>query len=93
MFRIVAPNIRLKLPSLASVAVMSSGSSSTSSTSSSVFRNSRIVGVTRSGHSCPPILVTASTRFVTALSLFTIDPCPAVPRALSRIQFMPFSAV
>ena len=37
--------------------------------------------------------MTASTRLVTALSVFTIDPWPAVPRALSRIQFMPFSAV
>lgn len=93
VLRIVAPNIRLKLPSLASVSVMSSGSSSVSRAPSSVLRNSLTVGVNRSGHWWLPIRVTASTRFVTALSLFTIEPCPAVPRAFRRIQFMPFSAV
>ena len=38
----------------------------------------------------PPI---ASASSVTALSGWIIEPCPAVPRAVSRIQAMPFSAV
>ena len=50
-------------------------------------------GVSRTGHSCLPILATVSASSVTALSGCSIDPCPAVPRAVSRIQAMPFSAV
>ena len=36
---------------------------------------------------------TAVASRVTALSSCTIDPCPGRPVGLSRIQFMPFSAV
>ena len=45
------------------------------------------------GHWCLPTLAMASASVVTALSLWIIDPCPAVPFAVTRIQARPFSAV
>ena len=49
--------------------------------------------VTRSGNSCRPSRATASQSSVTALSSLIIEPWPARPVAVSRIQAMPFSAV
>ncbi|CAM5686746.1 hypothetical protein SALBM217S_00671 [Streptomyces griseoloalbus] len=51
----------------------------------------RTVGVSRSGHSCSPMRVTAAARRVTAFSRLTLEPCPARPRAVSRIQPVPRS--
>ncbi len=45
------------------------------------------------GHWCRPIRPSASDSAVTALSVWIIDPCPAVPVAVSFIQASPFSAV
>jgi len=39
------------------------------------------------------VLATAAATAVTALSGCRIEPCPAWPRAVSRIQAIPFSAV
>ena len=55
-------------------------------------RKARTAGVSRTGQECLPILATASASSVTALSEFSIEPWPARPRAVSRIQAMPFSA-
>ena len=49
--------------------------------------------MSRTGHSCRPSRPIASASSVTALSGFTIEPWPAVPRAVSRSQAIPFSAV
>ena len=49
--------------------------------------------MSRVGHSCRPSRPIASASSVTALSGCTIEPCPAVPCAVSRSQAMPFSAV
>ncbi len=51
-----------------------------------------MVGVSRTGHWCAPSRATAAVIRVTALSGLIIDPWPAVPRAVSFIQAMPFSA-
>ena len=47
----------------------------------------------RAGHSCRPSRPIASASSVTALSGWIMDPCPARPWTVSRIQAMPFSAV
>ncbi len=72
---------------------MFSGSSSVPSASDSSSRKERTVFVTRTGNVCRPSRPTASHSSVMALSLLVIDPCPAVPSTVSRIQWMPFCAV
>ena len=90
----VAPTIRAIGPSLASTAAGSSPLRSlTPSASPAACRKAVTDGVSRTGHSCRPIRATASASSVTALSGWSIEPWPAVPRADSRIQAMPFSAV
>ena len=56
-------------------------------------RKRRTVAVMRTGNRCCPILATAAHSSVTALSSLSMEPCPAVPAAVSRIQAIPFSAV
>lgn len=91
--RRVAPIILAMPPSLASVASMSSGSSGVPSASDSSSRKDRTVLVTLTGHWWRPSLPTASQSSVIALSVLVIEPCPAVPSTVRRIQCMPFSAV
>lgn len=55
------------------------------------MRAARTVGVSRSGHSCAPMRAIAAHRRVTAFSLFTLEPCPARPRAVSFSQPVPRS--
>lgn len=92
-FRRVAPTILAIPPSLASVASMSSGSRGVPRASDSSSRKDRTVLVTLTGHLCRPSRLTASQSSVMALSLLVIEPCPAVPSTVSRIQCMPFCAV
>ncbi len=49
--------------------------------------------VTRTGNRCRPSRPTASHSSVMALSWLVIEPWPAVPSTVSRIQCMPFWAV
>ena len=63
------------------------------SASAAASRNSCAAGVSRSGHSCLPILATVSASSATTLREALMDPCPAGPRRLSRSQAIPFSAV
>ena len=61
--------------------------------SPTAMRNCSTDSVSTSGNWCRPSRATASAIAVTALSSCTIEPCPARPRAASRIQDRPFSAV
>lgn len=72
---------------------MFSGSSSVPSASESSSRKARTVLVTLTGHLWRPRRATASHSSVMALSSLVIEPWPAVPSTVSRIQCMPFSAV
>ena len=56
-------------------------------------RNVRTVWVSVSGNVWFPSRATASATLVTALSSCRNEPWPGLPRARSRIQAMPFSAV
>ena len=51
----------------------------------------RTVGVSRTGHSCSPIRATAAASRLTALARLTLEPWPAVPRAVSFSQAVPRS--
>lgn len=93
VLRSVVPIILAMPPSRARVDSMSSGSSSVPKASDSSSRKPRTDLVTRTGNSCLPSRPTASHSSVIALSLLVMDPCPAVPSTVSRIQCMPFSAV
>ncbi|CAM5698095.1 hypothetical protein SALBM217S_05680 [Streptomyces griseoloalbus] len=73
---------------------MFSGSSSVPSASESSSRKAQgAVLVTLTGHLWRPRRATASHSSVMALSSLVIEPWPAVPSTVSRIQCMPFSAV
>ena len=61
--------------------------------SDTAVRNCETVSVSAIGNWWRPSLATASAIAVTALSSCTIEPCPARPRAVSRIHSRPFSAV
>ncbi len=94
VLRRVAPIIVATAPSLATAASGSSGSSSHAErVGELVEEGRRIVAVIRTGNVWRPIRATASASAVTALSSLSIEPCPARPAAVSRIQAMPFSAV
>ena len=89
----VAPIILASGPSLASTCGAAAGVNSRPSASLAASMNACAEGVSRVGHSWRPIRATVSASSVTALSLWSREPCPAVPRAVSRSQAMPFSAV
>ena len=92
MLRITAPSIRAALPNSSTRASAFSGVASVPASSPTLARSTSIVGVSRTGHSCAPIRATAAASEVTAFSRLIIEPCPARPRAVSRIQAIPFSA-
>ena len=81
------------VPSLAIACSGASGSRSMPSASETSVRNDRTVSVITNGNRCRPTRATASAIAVTALSSCTIEPCPGRPRACSRSQASPFSAV
>jgi hypothetical protein len=89
----VEPMIGAIGPSFASACSGSSGSSSTPSASPSSNRNARTVSVITIGNRCRPTRATASAIAVTALSSWIMEPWPGRPRACSRSQVSPFSAV
>ena len=72
---------------------MSSSGNSSPVSSVMCSMNARTVSVIVSGKRWLPSRATASARCVTALSSWMNEPCPGLPRACSRIQAMPFSAV
>ncbi len=51
----------------------------------------RTVGTSRTGHWCSPIRATAAANAVTALARLTLEPWPALPRAVSFSQAVPRS--
>ncbi len=89
----MAPIILAIGPRRATVASTSFSSKGIPNSSQISSMKVRTVGVSWSGNSCSPSLATAAANSVTALSLLVIDPWPAVPRAVSFIHAMPFSAV
>src|SRR5262249_19702038 len=89
----VAPIILASGPSLASTCGAAAGVNSRPSASLAASRNACAEGMSRVGHSWRPIRATVSASSVTALSLWSREPCPAVPRAVSRSHARPFSAV
>ena len=93
VFLIVAASIALIGPSFSSSASRSSPEKSSPVTFAAVSRKPRTESVIRIGNLCPPNLTTAALRARTELSLLTIEPWLAVPRAVRRIQLVPFSAV
>jgi hypothetical protein len=90
---VVAPIILLIPPSFPMMLAGSCGSNSRPSAWAARSRNARVESGSCVGHWCRPTLASASESVVTALSGWIIDPCPAVPVAVSRIQARPFSAV
>ena len=92
VLRITAPSIRAAPPNSSTSAGAFSGVASVPASSATAASRVRIVGVSRTGQSCAPIRATAALSRVTALSGFIIEPWPARPRAVSRIQAIPFSA-
>ena len=92
VLRITAPSIRAAEPNSSISSSALSGPASVPASSATAASSTCIVGVSRTGHSCCPMRATAAARLVTALSGCTIDPWPAFPLAVIRIQAMPFSA-
>ncbi|CFR96193.1 Uncharacterised protein [Mycobacterium tuberculosis] len=88
-------NMRAIGPSLSIVPARSGESRSKASPVSSptTAKNWATVSVQTSGNWWRPRRATASQTAVTAFWSCTIEPCPARPRAVSRIHWMPFSAV
>ena len=93
MLRRVAPVSRDSDPILSMTCRYASGPYSIPSAAQASARNASTAGVSRTGQSWRPIRATVSASSVTALSGCSIEPCPAVPRAVSLSQAMPFSAV
>ena len=91
--RTVAPTIRDSGPSLRSDPSRSSSGNSSPVSCDICSRKARTVSVRVSGKVWLPSRATASATLVTALSSCRNEPCPGLPRAFSRIQAMPFSAV
>ena len=87
-----APSIRAAEPNSSISSSALSGVASVPASSATAPSSTSMVGVSCTGHSWRPIRATASARVVTALSGCTIDPWPAWPVAVRRIQAMPFSA-
>src|SRR6478752_6589644 len=92
VLRSTAPSIRVAPPNSSTRLSAFSGVASVPASSPTAASSVFIVGVSRTGHSWAPIRATAAARSVTAFSRLIIDPWPARPRAVSRIQAMPFSA-
>ncbi len=92
MLRITAPIIRAAEPNSSTSASALSGVASVPAISATVASSVCMVGVSRTGHSWPPMRATAVASLLTAFSSLIIEPCPARPRAVSFIQAMPFSA-
>lgn len=63
------------------------------SASASPSSSARTPGVSRTGHSYAASRDTACASSATALSGAGLEPCPAVPRAVSFIQVVPRSPV
>ena len=80
-------------PTLSSSWGSVSGLYSTPNAAQAAAMNSSTAGVSRTGQSWRPIRATVSASSVIALSGCSMEPCPAVPCAVSRIQAMPFSAI
>ena len=93
MLRSVAPVSLAIEPTLSRICGSASGLYSMPNAAQAAAMNSSTAGVSRTGQSCRPIRATVSASSVIALSGCSMEPCPAVPRAVSRIQAMPFSAV
>ena len=87
-----APSIRAAGPNSSTSASAFSGVASMPASSPIDESSTCIDGVSRTGHSWAPIRATAALSAVTALSGCRIEPWPALPLAVSRIQAMPFSA-
>ncbi len=92
VLRMTAPSIRAALPNSSTRVSAFSGVASVPASSATLASSTSIVGVRRTGHWCAPIRATAAASAVTALLRLIIDPCPACPRAVSRIHAIPFSA-
>ena len=92
MLRITAPSIRAELSNSSTRDSAFSGVASVPAMSATDASSTSIAGVSRTGHWCAPIRATAPASSVTALSWLIIEPWPALPRAVSFIQAMPFSA-
>lgn len=91
LLRTVASTSSAAGPSFSSRLSTSARSVSMPWRAASSVRAARTVGVSRNGHSCSPMRVTAAASRVTAFSLLTLEPCPARPRAVSFSQAVPRS--
>ena len=87
-----APIIRAAPPNSVTSASAFCGVASVPASSATAASRVCIAGVSRTGHSWAPIRATAAASELTALSSLIIEPCPARPRAVRRIQAIPFSA-
>ena len=92
VLRMTAPSIRAALPNSSISDSALSGVASVPTISPTEASSTFMVGVSRTGHSWAPIRATAAVSSVMAFSRLIIEPWPARPRAVSRIQAMPFSA-